>query len=147
MAKAENKLKEYPVKNWNFEQIEVIKLGFQLKEIGKIRLLSTQIKKKFSEASNLDRIARITLLSSMQNDLLCECEQCPTAYDMWEALKAKFGVISTTRLRSLTMRFDSYKKRADQTMKQHMHLQSFLSIFNIDDDQIELSNSWHNIKL
>ncbi|OAY81834.1 hypothetical protein ACMD2_25346 [Ananas comosus] len=24
-------------KNWNFEQIEVIKLGFQLKEIGKIR--------------------------------------------------------------------------------------------------------------
>ncbi|OAY66724.1 hypothetical protein ACMD2_20954 [Ananas comosus] len=24
-------------RNWNFEQIEVIKLGFQLKEIGKIR--------------------------------------------------------------------------------------------------------------
>nr|CAD1837547.1 unnamed protein product [Ananas comosus var. bracteatus] len=50
---------------------------------------------------------------------LYKCEQYSTAYDMWKALKAKFGATSATRLRSLTMRFDSYKKRADQTMKQH----------------------------
>nr|CAD1823553.1 unnamed protein product [Ananas comosus var. bracteatus] len=44
-----------------------------------------------------DRIARITLLSSVQDDFFCEYEQYATAYDIWEAFKTKFGVTSAER--------------------------------------------------
>jgi len=57
------------------------------------------------------------MLSSMHNDLIGEFEVHPTAKGMWEALKLKFGGTSATRLSGLTMRFDSYKMRLDQTMK------------------------------
>lgn len=43
---------------------------------------------------------------------------------MWEALKLKYGGTSATRLRGLTMRFDSYKMRSDHTMKQHLKVMS-----------------------
>ena len=42
---------------------------------------------------------RITLLSTMQNDLLCEFEEFETAYSLWIALKDKFGSSSATKLR------------------------------------------------
>ena len=39
---------------------------------------------------------------------------------MWKALKEKFGITSLVRLRGLTMRFDSYQKKPEHTMKQHL---------------------------
>ena len=60
----------------------------------------------------------------MHNDLMCEFEIYDTAQSMWEALKLKFGGTSATRLRGLTMRFDSYKMRSDHTMKQHLRAMS-----------------------
>ena len=51
------------------------------------------------------------MLSSMQDDLMCEFEKDETIQEIWLALKDKFGGTSTTKLRRLTIKFDSYWKR------------------------------------
>ena len=60
---------------------------------------------------------RFTMLSSMHNDLIDEFEQYITTQDMWKALKLRYGGTSATRLRGLTMKFDSYKMRSEHMMK------------------------------
>ena len=67
-----------------------------------------------------DRVARITLLSSMSNDLLMRFERFRTSKALWDAVKLEFGGTSTTRLRQLTLKFDGYKKRQDHSMRQHL---------------------------
>ena len=62
-------------------------------------------------------IARITILSNMDDDLMCMYEDYETAQDMWIALKDKYGGTSTTKLRRLTIKFDTYRKRQNHTMK------------------------------
>ncbi|CAA7035581.1 unnamed protein product [Microthlaspi erraticum] len=69
-------------------------------------------------------IARITLLSCMQDDLMCEFEEYETAKGMWEALKEKFGATSATKLRRLNQRFSDYKKRPNLSMRQHLRVMS-----------------------
>uniref|UniRef100_A0A2N9H4Y7 CCHC-type domain-containing protein n=1 Tax=Fagus sylvatica TaxID=28930 RepID=A0A2N9H4Y7_FAGSY len=56
-----------------------------------------------------DRCARFTMLSNMHNDLIGEFESYGTAQDMWIALKAKFGGTMVTRLRALTLKFDTFR--------------------------------------
>lgn len=63
---------------------------------------------------------RITLLSCMQDDLMCELEEYRTAHEMWIALKEKFGGTSTTKLRGLNIKFDSFRKCPDKTIRQHL---------------------------
>lgn len=41
-------------------------------------------------------------------------------HDMWFALKNKFGVNSTTKLCILTVKFDTFKKRANVSMCQNL---------------------------
>ena len=65
-------------------------------------------------------IARITLLSSMDNDLMKEFRKYDMAKDMWSTLAEKFGSTSITKLRSLTIKFDTYKKRPEFTMTKHL---------------------------
>jgi len=65
-------------------------------------------------------IARITLLSSMENDVMREFRKYDLAKEMWIALKQKFGGTSVTKLRQLTIRFDTYKKRPNHSMRQHL---------------------------
>jgi hypothetical protein len=67
-----------------------------------------------------DRCARFTMLSSMHNNLIGEFEKYPTAQELWKALKVRYGGTSATRLRGLTMKFDSYKMHSKHTMKQHL---------------------------
>ncbi|ESQ50917.1 hypothetical protein EUTSA_v10023107mg, partial [Eutrema salsugineum] len=69
-------------------------------------------------------IARITLLSCMQDVLMCEFEEYETAKGMWEALKDKFGATSATKLRRLNQKFNDYKKRPNQSMRQHLRIMS-----------------------
>ncbi|KAK9122763.1 hypothetical protein Sjap_012365 [Stephania japonica] len=64
--------------------------------------------------------ARITLLSSMENDIMREFKSYDVAKIMWEALKKKFGGTSVTKLRQLTIKFDTYKKRPNHNMRQHL---------------------------
>ncbi|XP_075083949.1 uncharacterized protein LOC142167820 [Nicotiana tabacum] len=40
--------------------------------------------------------------------------------DLWNALRKRFGTCSTARMRSLTIKFDSYKKRPEHSMKTHL---------------------------
>ena len=60
------------------------------------------------------------LLSSMENDLMREFKNYNIAKEMWEALKLKFGGTSVTKLRKLTIKFDTYKKRPNHNMRQHL---------------------------
>ena len=39
---------------------------------------------------------------------------------MWSTLKTKFGGTFMTNLRSLTIRFDNYKKNFEHLMKKHL---------------------------
>jgi gag-polypeptide of LTR copia-type len=65
-------------------------------------------------------IARITLLNSMETDVMREFRQYEVAKEMWLALKQKFGGTSVTKLRQLTIKFDTYKKRYNHSMRQHL---------------------------
>ncbi|XP_015381204.1 uncharacterized protein LOC107174654 [Citrus sinensis] len=64
--------------------------------------------------------ARITLLSNMQDHFMCEYEKYETTQEMWLALKDKFGGTSTTKLRRIMIKFDSYRKCPNHTMRQHL---------------------------
>ena len=45
------------------------------------------------------------------DDLLEEIEKCQPVFEMWEPLKLKFRFTFLTKLRGLTLKFDSYQKR------------------------------------
>ncbi|KAH0671272.1 hypothetical protein KY285_023846 [Solanum tuberosum] len=82
-------------------------------------------------------IARITLLSSMVDDLMCEFESYPTAQAMWIALKDKFGGTSAIKLRRLTIKFDTYRLRPNSSIRQH--LRDMLNMIR------ELKSTGHNL--
>ena len=71
-----------------------------------------------------DRCARFIMLNNMHNDLISAFEDYKTAREMWDALKVKYGSTSATRLRALTLKFDSYKMRSNTPMKQHLRQMS-----------------------
>ena len=55
---------------------------------------------------------------------MCEFEEYDTAQKIRLALKEKFGGTSATKLRRLTIKFDSYKKRPNNTMRRHLRQMS-----------------------
>ena len=57
------------------------------------------------------------MLNSMQNDLICEFEKYEIVQEMRLALKDKFGGTSTIKLRRLTIKLHSYRKRQNYTMR------------------------------
>ncbi|KAK2978828.1 hypothetical protein RJ640_024811 [Escallonia rubra] len=71
-----------------------------------------------------DRSARYTLLSSLQNDLIGQYDELPTCKALWEQLKFSFGGTSTTRLRSLVIKFEEYTKDPKHTMSEHLRVMS-----------------------
>ncbi|KAK0607489.1 hypothetical protein LWI29_015731 [Acer saccharum] len=99
------------------------------------------------------------MLSSMIDALMCEYEGFDTAQDMWIALKDKFGGTSTTKLRRLTIKFDTYRKRQNHDMRQHLREMSNMiremksaGYTLTDEQQIQavirsLPNSWENMKI
>ncbi|KAI9197988.1 hypothetical protein LWI28_008112 [Acer negundo] len=104
-------------------------------------------------------MARITMLSNMTDALMCEYEEFDTTQDMWITLKDKFGGTSTTKLRRLTIKFDTYRKRQNHYMRQHLREMSNM-ICELksaghsltDEQQIQavirsLPNSWENMKI
>ena len=66
------------------------------------------------------RSARIILLSCMRNDLMLRFECHNTAKELWDAVKRNYGGTTVTRRRQLQMRFDSYKKKPNHTMEEHI---------------------------
>ena len=71
----------------------------------------------FAAWKKKNSIARITLLSSMENDIMREFRHFENAKEMWKALTARFCHTSVIKLRQLPIRFDSYKKPHGQSMK------------------------------
>ena len=74
-------------------------------------------KEAFAAWKKKNYLTRITLLSSMENDVMREFRRFDNAKEMWEALVARFGHTSVTKLRQLTIRFDSYKMPHGQNMR------------------------------
>lgn len=51
---------------------------------------------------------------------MCEFEHFEIAQAMWVAMKDKFGGTLATKLRKLTIKFDTYKKHLNHEMAQHI---------------------------
>jgi hypothetical protein len=64
------------------------------------------------------------MLSNMHDDLIGEYEVFQNAKDMWDQLKFDFGGTSTTRLRSLVLKFEVYRKYQKHTMTEHLRMMS-----------------------
>ena len=60
------------------------------------------------------------MLSSMQDDLMCEFEKYDNAQEIWLALKDKFGGTLTTKLKRFTIKFDSYQNHQNHTIRQRL---------------------------
>ena len=67
-----------------------------------------------------DSTAKGILISSMVDDLAFEYESYLTAHAVWVALKEKYNGVSLSKLRQLTIKFDSYKKHLNVSMVQHL---------------------------
>ena len=67
-----------------------------------------------------DSTVRGILISSMNNDLVYEYQQYQTAHAMWIALRENFRGTTVSKLRQLTIKFDTYKKVPNKSMKQHL---------------------------
>ncbi|KAK2979912.1 hypothetical protein RJ640_029575 [Escallonia rubra] len=92
-----------------------------------------------------DRSARYTLLSSLQNDLIGQYDELPTCKALWEQLKFSFGGTSTTRLRSLVIKFEEYTKDPKHTMSEHLRVMSNM-IGKLRDAGHALTDEHENIK-
>ncbi|KAK2990734.1 hypothetical protein RJ640_003802 [Escallonia rubra] len=71
-----------------------------------------------------DCSVRYTLLSSLQNDLIGQFDELPTCKSLWDQLKFSFGGTSTTRFRSLVIKFEEYTKDPKHTMSEHLRMMS-----------------------
>ena len=71
-----------------------------------------------------DPVALILMLSSMKNDLMLRFERHRLAQAIWDAVKVQYGGTLTARLRQLTLKFYGYKKRQNDTMRQHLTIMS-----------------------
>ena len=71
-----------------------------------------------------DRVACILLLSSMRNDIMLRFERHRSAQVVWDPVKVQYGGTSTTRFHQLTLKFDGYKKRQNQMMRQQLTVMS-----------------------
>jgi sarcosine oxidase delta subunit len=60
--------------------------------------------------------------SSMHDDLIGKYETFQNAKDIWDQLKFDFGGTSTTRLRSLVLKFEMYRKDPKHTMTEHFRM-------------------------
>ena len=90
----------------------------------------------------------------MDDDIGKQFKRYENAMELWNALREKFGGVSLTKLRSLTIKFDTYKKRSDHTMKKHLReMSNMISELNDADHMLTeeqkiqvvirfLPNSW-----
>ena len=99
------------------------------------------------------------LLSNLVDDIMREFRKYESAKDMWCTLFERFGSSFIIKLRSLTIKFDIYKKRPEHTMKKHLrHMLNMISELKhvghtlIDEQQVQavicsLSQSWEHVKM
>ena len=67
---------------------------------------------------------RIMLLSNIDDGIMREFRKYEITKDMWYVLSKRFGGTSISKLRSLTIKFDTYKKCPKHNMKKHLRQMS-----------------------
>ena len=88
-----------------------------------------------------DSTTKGILISFMSDDLVFAHQHFPIAHAIWLTLKEKFGGISISRLRQLTIKFDTYKKVPNNTIKQHLRDMSNMIVelksveYNLTEEQ------------
>ena len=105
------------------EVLEVLDVIMKEPEVG-TTAQHKRDREAFDAWKRKNSIARITMLSSMDDDIMREFRKHGMVMDIWSALKSKFGETSVTRLRSLTIRFDTYKKLPSDSMRKHLRKMS-----------------------
>ncbi|GAV80005.1 UBN2_2 domain-containing protein [Cephalotus follicularis] len=112
----------------------------------------------FEAWSKKHRCARFTLLSCMHDDLIGAYEHCATAKAMWDHLRFDFGGTSVTRLRSLVLKFEMFKKEPKNSMTEYQRIMSAMirDLKNVvialsDEQQVQvvirsLPDSWVNMR-
>ncbi|OMO55158.1 Heat shock protein Hsp90 [Corchorus capsularis] len=112
----------------------------------------------YQEWRKKERCVRFTMLSSMHNDLIGEFEQYQTAHEMWQALRNKYEVTTLSKLRELNLKFNTYKKKSNHSMKQHLRTMSTLirelsaaGVVLTNEQQVQavissLPDSWEHMK-
>ncbi|GAV82244.1 UBN2_2 domain-containing protein [Cephalotus follicularis] len=93
----------------------------------------------FEAWSKKDHCAHFTLLSCMHEDLIGAYEHCPTTKEMWDQLMFDFEGTSITRLRSLVLKFELYKKEPKNSMTEHLRIMSAM-IRDLKNAEIVLSD-------
>ena len=95
----------------------------------------------------------------MNDDLVYEYQQYQIAHVMWVALREKFGRTTISILRQLTIKFDTYKKVPNKSMKQHLRDMSdmIMELKSVghaltDEQQVHavirsLPHSWEHMKV
>ena len=95
----------------------------------------------------------------MHNNLIGKYESYGTTQDMWIALKAKFGGTIVTQLRTLTLKFDTFRMQCGDSMQEHLRKMSAMvrelkaAGNNLTDEQQiqavirSLPDSWDQMKL
>ena len=73
----------------------------------------------------------------MDDDILREFRKYEITKDMWLALSKRFGDTSLTKLISLTIKLDTYKKRLEHNMKKDLR--------NMSNMISELKDSGHTL--
>ena len=56
----------------------------------------------------------------MENDIMHEFRKYELTNEMWNALKEQFGMALIANVRQLTIKFETYKKRSNHNMRQHL---------------------------
>ncbi|XP_070047690.1 uncharacterized protein [Nicotiana tomentosiformis] len=104
-------------------------------------------------------ITRIMLLSTLDDGILRDFKDHQRAMDIWNALRKRFGTCFTARLQSLTIKFDSYKKCPEHSMKTHLRQMTNMigelkdtNHVLTDEQQIQavirsLRSSWDHMKM
>ena len=95
----------------------------------------------------------------MDDDIAQQFKRFENAMELWNILREKFGGVSLTKLRSLTIKFDTYRKRPDHTMKKHLReMSNMISELNdaghvlTEEQKIQavirsLPNSWEHMRM
>ncbi|XP_047269149.1 uncharacterized protein LOC124898926 [Capsicum annuum] len=88
-----------------------------------------------------DSITRGIIVSSVVDDLIHKCKEFPNANVIWAHLQGTYRGTSVTRLRQLTIKFDTYKKCHGQNIKQHLKVMSNM-IVQLKNAGHVLSDEW-----
>ncbi|GAV83070.1 UBN2_2 domain-containing protein [Cephalotus follicularis] len=93
----------------------------------------------FETWSKKDCCARFTLLSCMHDDIIGAYEHCATVKEIWDQLRFDFAGTSVTRLQSLVLKFEMYKKGPKNSMTEHLRIMSTM-IRDLKNAKVALSD-------